>query len=179
MQPTPPCPVPPCKWQVQVSALLLCWDSYRWVRNLWVLFIYFLSQLCCPLCFQGSPQTRQWECFLLCGNFSFMTPSPGQSLSLNLLSLFLSFIFCPTYFWRSWAAFLVPGVLHKLSEVVLWNLLNIQMIFWWISWARKWSPCLIPLPSWDSHTITAKLSSYKGDHVIYRTENGYYLNLYR
>ena len=28
------------------------------------------------------------------------------SLSLTLLSLFLSFIFCPTSFWREWAAFL-------------------------------------------------------------------------
>ena len=27
------------------------------------LFIYFSSLLCCPLCFQGSPQTRQ--CFLV------------------------------------------------------------------------------------------------------------------
>ena len=29
------------------------------------LFIYFSSQLCCPLYFQGSPQTRQRECFLV------------------------------------------------------------------------------------------------------------------
>ena len=34
--------------------------SYHWARNLWVLIIYlFSSLLCCPLCFQGSPQTRQ------------------------------------------------------------------------------------------------------------------------
>ena len=30
-----------------------------------------------------------------------------RSLSLTLLSLFLSFIFCPTSFWKEWAAFLV------------------------------------------------------------------------
>ena len=33
-------------------------------------------------------------------------PSPDVSLSLPLLSLFLSFIFCPTSFRRQWAAFL-------------------------------------------------------------------------
>ena len=33
-------------------------------------------------------------------------PSQNGSPSLALLSLFLSFIFCPTSFWRQWAAFL-------------------------------------------------------------------------
>ena len=33
-------------------------------------------------------------------------PPQDGSLSLTLLSLFLSFIFCPTSFWREWAAFL-------------------------------------------------------------------------
>ena len=33
-------------------------------------------------------------------------PSRDGSPSLALLSLFLSFIFCPTSFWRWWAAFL-------------------------------------------------------------------------
>ena len=33
-------------------------------------------------------------------------PSRDGSLSLALLSLFLCFIFCPTSFWRWWAAFL-------------------------------------------------------------------------
>ena len=33
-------------------------------------------------------------------------PSRDGSPSLALLSLFLSFIFCPTSFWRQWAAFL-------------------------------------------------------------------------
>ena len=37
-------------------------------------------------------------------------PSQDGSPSLALLSLFLSFIFCPTSFQRQWAAFLVPDV---------------------------------------------------------------------
>ena len=40
-------------------------------------------------------------------NFSsFTTPSQDWSPSLTLLSLFLFFIFCPTFFRRQWAAFL-------------------------------------------------------------------------
>ena len=35
-------------------------------------------------------------------------PSRDGSLSLALLSLFLSFIFCPTSFGRQWVAFLAP-----------------------------------------------------------------------
>ena len=38
--------------------------------------------------------------------FSLRLPSRDGSLSLSLLSLFLSFIFCPTSFQRQWAAFL-------------------------------------------------------------------------
>ena len=61
-------------------------------------YVLIFPPLCCPLCFQGSPQTWKWECFLVFGNFSlFKTPFRGQSsiptLSLPLVSLFLSFIF--------------------------------------------------------------------------------------
>ena len=41
--------------------LVICW---------FYLFIYFPFLLCCPLCFQGSPQTRQGECFLVFANLS-------------------------------------------------------------------------------------------------------------
>ena len=80
---------------MQASALLLCWGSYRWAHNLWVLIIYFSSLLYCPLCFQGSPQTQQWECFLVFGNLSlFKTPFPGQSsLPTSFVSFFVFYIF--------------------------------------------------------------------------------------
>ena len=55
-------------------------------------------------------------------------PQDG-SPSLTLLSLFLFFIFCPTSFQKNRLPFWVPGVLHQHSEVVLWNLLSVQMIF--------------------------------------------------
>ena len=59
------------------------------------LFIYFSSQLGCPLWFQGSPQTRQWECFLVFGNFSlFKTPFLGwSSVPTSFVSLFVFHIF--------------------------------------------------------------------------------------
>ena len=59
-------------------------------------------------------------------------PSRDGSPSLPLLSLFLPFIFCPTSFQRQLKTqlpFWMPGVLCQPSEVVLWYLLSIQMIF--------------------------------------------------
>ena len=59
------------------------------------LFIYFSSQLCCPLWFQGLPQIRQWECFLVFGNFSlFKTPFLGwSSIPTSFVSLFVFYMF--------------------------------------------------------------------------------------
>ena len=76
-------------------------------------------------------------------------PPRDGSLSLTLLSLFLSFIFCPTSFQREWAAFLgawcpPPGFRSCFVEVAQHSndlLMNL--------WGRKWSPHPIPPPSWD------------------------------
>ena len=80
---------------MQASVLLLRWGSYHWAHNLLVLIIYFPSLLCCPLCFQGSPQTQQRECFLVFGNFSlFKTPFPGRSsFPTSFVSFFIFYIF--------------------------------------------------------------------------------------
>ena len=64
-------------------------------------------------------------------------PPWNEFLSLTLLSLFLSFIFCPTSFQREWA------VLCQHSEVVSWKLLSIQMIFWWICGEESGLPILL------------------------------------
>ena len=120
---------------MQVSVLLLRWGSYRWACNLLLLIIYsFFSLLCCPLCFQGSPQTRQRECFLVFGNFSpFKIPFLGQSsLPTSFVSFFhLLYFFLPV-FEDNDLLFWVPDVLCQHSEVVLWSLLSIEMFFWWI-----------------------------------------------
>ena len=82
---------------MQASALLLHWGSYHWAHNLWVLIIYFSSELCCPVWFQGSPQTQQGECFLVFGNFSlFKTPFPGWS---SIPTSFVSFIVFYIFFY--------------------------------------------------------------------------------
>ena len=92
-------------------------DASVWVTSLlgvavrhvicgFYLFI-FSFQLCCPLRFQNSPQTRWWEGFLVFGNFSSLPLSlQDGSPFLTLLSLLLSFIFCPTSYRRQWVSFL-------------------------------------------------------------------------
>ena len=50
-----------------------------------------------------------------------------------------SLSFCLSAFKENGLPFWVPGVLHQHSEVVLWKLLSIQMIFWWICRGQKLS----------------------------------------
>ena len=50
---------------------------------------------------------------------------------LFCLSLYLLYFFLPP-FEDNGLLFWVPDVLCQHSEVVLWNLLNVQMFFWWI-----------------------------------------------
>ena len=73
-------------------------------------------------------------------------PSQDGSPSLALLSLFLSFIFCPTSFWRQWAALLGAWCpLLAISCFVQFaqrsNALSMNL------YGRKWSPRPVPPPS--------------------------------
>ena len=96
-----------------------------------------------------SPQIHLWEGFQLFGNFSFTTLSPGWFSFPNFLFLFLSFIFCPTSFWREWAALLgawcpLPVFRSCFVEVAQHSndlLMNLC--------GRKRFLHPIPLPSWD------------------------------
>ena len=55
-------------------------------------YLFISSWLCWPLRFRNSQQTHRWEGFLVFGNFSFVTPSPGWiSVPNSIVSLF---IFC-------------------------------------------------------------------------------------
>ena len=75
-----------------VGATFLLGVAVRCVICGFYLFIYS-SQLCCPLRFQNSPQTRQWEGFQAFGNFSFTTPSSAQlSIPNSFVSLFIFYI---------------------------------------------------------------------------------------
>ena len=128
----------------RTSGLLLCWELH--IICEFYLFI-FPPGYVALWDSKTPPQTCSWEDFLVFGNFFFRTPSQDGSPSLTLLSLFLSFIYFLTSFWRQWAAFL--GAWYPLSafrscfvefaqssSVLLMNL-----------WERKWSPCPIPPPS--------------------------------
>ena len=81
---------------MQVSALLLCWGSYRWARNLWVLIIYlcFLPVMLpsvVPRLATDSPMRvfpGVWKLLF------FNTPFPGQSsIPTSFVSLFVFYIF--------------------------------------------------------------------------------------
>ena len=93
--------------------------------------------------FQNSSLTHWWEGFLVFGNFSsFTTPSPGWvSVPTSSVSFYLLYFVLPP-FEENGLPFWVPGVLCQHSEVVLWNLLSIQMIFQWICGGESGLPVL-------------------------------------
>ena len=91
MQPAPPCPVPARKWQMRVCGLLR-WELQLGAYSAGFFVCLFSSWLCCLLRLQDSPQTLQWEGFLLFGNF-LLTPSPGWvSVPKSFVSLFVFYI---------------------------------------------------------------------------------------
>ena len=142
MQSMPPCPSPAHWWWMRASGLLLHWQLRLGVYSVGLFFFFFPSQLCCPLRFQNSPQTRVWEDFIRFGNFSsFTTPSPGRvSIPNSFISLFVFYIL--SYLLSNGLPFWVPGVLCQHSEVVLWKLLSIQMVFWSNCWGESGLPIL-------------------------------------
>ena len=50
--------------------------------------------------------------------------------------------------------FWVPGVLYQYSEVVLWKLLSIQMIFWWICGEESGLPILFLCHLGTAHSLS-------------------------
>jgi len=107
------------------------------------LFIYFSSWLCWPLRFQNSPQTPG-ESVSWCLETSPLLRLPpwDGSPSLPLLSLFLSFIFCPTSFQRHWAAFLGASCPLPAFRSCFGNLLSVQMFFQWTCEGESGLPVL-------------------------------------
>ena len=90
---------------------------------------FFSPQLCCPLRFQNSPQTCLWEGFLLCGDFSFPTPSPAWvSIPKTFASAFVFYIL----------SHLLSKRLGCLSECLV-SFGSIHMLFCGSSSAFKWS----------------------------------------
>ena len=139
----------PCAGVCAVSPLgELPWGSQSAIFN--CLFIFF-SLLCCPLCFQSSAQIRQWEGFLVFGNFSlFKTPFPGRnSVPPSFVSFFVFYIF--SYLLsKSWVPFLgawcpLPAFRNCFVEFTWrWHLKALLMNLW----GRMCSPRPTPPPSW-------------------------------
>ena len=70
---------------------LLRWELRLGAYSVGFFVCLFSSLLCCLLRLQDSPQTLQWEGFLLFGNF--LTPSPGWvSVPNSFVSLFVFYI---------------------------------------------------------------------------------------
>ena len=92
-------------------------------------FFIFSSQLCCPLRFQNSPQTHQWDGLLVFGNFSFKTPSPGRfSVPISFVSLFIFYILF----------YLLSKTMGYLSGCLV-SSTRVQKLFCGICSAFKWS----------------------------------------
>ena len=62
-------------------------------------------------------------------------------------SLFMSFIFFPTSFWKQWVLFWEPDVLCQHSEVDFLEFIQRSNVLLMNLWGRKWSSRSIPLPS--------------------------------
>ena len=92
--------------------------------------LIFSSWLCCPLRFQNSPQTLQWEGFLVFGNFSsFTTPSLGWvSIPNSFVSLFVFYIL----------SYLLSKTMGCLSGCLV-SSASIQKLFCGICSVFKWS----------------------------------------
>ena len=73
----------------------------------------------------------------------FKTPFLGRvSIPTSFVSLFIFYVFFLPPFEDNGLLFWVPDVLCQHSEVVLWNLLSVQMCFWWICGGESGLPVL-------------------------------------
>ena len=91
--------------------------------------------------------------------FLLRLPSLDRSPSLPLSSLFLSFIFFPTSFWRQWAAFLCAWCLLPAFRSCFVEFTQRSNVLSLNLWGRTWSPCPIPLPSEDHPLNFLKLTA--------------------
>ena len=130
--------VQPSIWATSLLAVV--------VRCIFCVFFFFFLPVMLP---SETPKLPTCERASCCLETSLSRlPPQDRFLSLTLLSLFLSFIFCPTYFQREQPAFLgawcpLPAFrsfveVSQHSNDLLMNL-----------WGRKWSPHPIPPPSWN------------------------------
>ena len=137
MQPVPPCSAPACWWRKRASGILLHWKLYLGAWSVGFIYLFF-SPGYVALWDSKTPHRSASERVSWClETYPLLRLPTGTGPSLTLLSLFLSFVFVLPPFEDNGLPFWVPGVLCQHSEVILWKLLSIQMIFWWICWGES------------------------------------------
>ena len=108
MQPMPPYSAPAHWWWIGVSGLLPCWQLQLGTCSVGCLFVCFFLPVMLPSEIPKLPQRPSCErvSYCLVTSPPSWLPLQDGSPNLTLLSLLLSFIFCPNYFGIEWAAFL-------------------------------------------------------------------------
>ena len=118
---------------------------------LWVFLFFSFPPGFVTLWDPKTPQRPAGERVSYCLETSSPSQLPPQdrSPSLIIVSFLLSFIFCPTSFWREWATFLgawcPPPAFRRCFMEVAQHSNDLLMNLW----GRKWSLHPIPSPSWD------------------------------
>ena len=115
------CVVGELAWYVLLWSLLaLGWSLVSVYGGFWM--------SCCRFMFHGV------RSFLVFSCFGFKPPASGFQSLIVASRLLHPYLTCDksSSFKDNGLPFWVPGVLHQCSEVVLWKLLSVQMIFWWI-----------------------------------------------
>ena len=141
MQPMPPCSAPTSWWQAQASGLLLHWQLQLGAYS--VGFFFFFSLLVMlPSEIPKLPTDLLVKEFPTVWKLLLHVTSSGQVSVPNSCLTFCPLYFVLPPFKENGLPFWVPGVLCQHSEVVLWKLLSIQMIFWWICWGESGLPIL-------------------------------------
>ena len=97
-------------------------------------------------------------------------PRMGLHTYLFCLSFYLLYFALPP-FKDNGLPFLMAGVLCQHSEVVLWNLLSIQMIFWWIFGGESGIPVLFLHHLRTTPTICVFMKHLVRDYLLILINN--------
>ena len=131
MHPRPSLSSPNRWWLAGASGLLLCWELLLGMYSVLLLLLFFFLLVMLPseiAKLPTNPLVRGfpgvWKLLLLHDSLPRMDLCPY----LFCLSLYLLYSVLPP-FKENGLHFGEPGVLCQHSEVVLWKLLGIQMIF--------------------------------------------------